>query len=322
MNKKQKDFCKAHNLTEGQFFGREGIDGNLYLSNLTSIPKGFNPTVEGDLYLSNLTSIPQGFNPIVGMDLYLNNLTHIHQGFNPIVGGTLDLSHLTSIPPGFNPTVGWNLHLSNLTSIPHGFNPTVGVDLFLRGLTSIPQGFNPKVGGDLYLSRLNSIPHGFNPTVGGDLYLNNSFQTSTTKPNKLLSWQDGKYISVDSIFTEVLHKKGNIYLVKQIGEQKEFYLVSDEKREFYAHGDTLKQATQDLQFKIAQDKIAKTPITMNTKISISHYRAITGACELGVKNWMKDNKITKKKILTSELLPILEKSNAYGYEKFKSLITF
>ena len=49
------------------------IEGDLYLNSLTSIPKGFNPTVGGDLYLNSLTSIPEGFNPKVGGYLYLGN---------------------------------------------------------------------------------------------------------------------------------------------------------------------------------------------------------------------------------------------------------
>ena len=137
----------------------------------------------------------------------------------------------------------------------------------------------------------------------------------------MLSWQDGKYIKVDGVFTEVIHKKENIYLVKEIGKTKEFYLISDETGEFYVHGDTLKEATADLHFKITQEKLSKDPITMNSIITPNHYRAITGACELGVKDWMRDNGITQDEMVASELLPILKKSNAYGYEKFKSLIT-
>ena len=45
------NFLKTHNLSESQFSGEEKISGDLYLSSLTSIPAGFNPTVGGDLYL-------------------------------------------------------------------------------------------------------------------------------------------------------------------------------------------------------------------------------------------------------------------------------
>ena len=51
-----------------------------------------------------------------GGSLYLSGLTSIPEGFNPTVGGSLDLSGLTSIPEGFNPTVGGSLDLSGLTA--------------------------------------------------------------------------------------------------------------------------------------------------------------------------------------------------------------
>jgi hypothetical protein len=66
----------------------------LYLNNLTSIPKGFNPTVSGSLELSSLTFIPEGFNPTVGGNFYLNKLTSIPKGFNPTVGGKFYLNKL------------------------------------------------------------------------------------------------------------------------------------------------------------------------------------------------------------------------------------
>jgi len=52
MNDKLAAFLKRHNIPESQ-----EVKGSLYLSSLTSIPEGFNPTVGGSLYLSSLTSI-------------------------------------------------------------------------------------------------------------------------------------------------------------------------------------------------------------------------------------------------------------------------
>jgi len=37
---------------------------------------------------------------------------------------------------------------------------------------------------------------------------------------------------------------------------------------------------------------------------------------------MQSNNIKKEEYKASELLPLLEKSNAYGLDKFKSMITF
>jgi hypothetical protein len=341
-----KSFCKNHNITEDQFLGKEKIAGNLDLRSLTSIPKGFNPTVGGNLYLRSLTSIPKGFNPTVGGDLYLSSLTSIPKGFNPTVGGYLYLSSLTSIPKGFNPTVGGYLYLSSLTSIPKGFNPTVGGDLYLSSLTSIPKGFNPTVGGyldlssltsipkgfnptvggDLYLSSLTSIPKGFNPTVGGDLYLSSGLKAEFKKMQNVplfrnyLSWRKGKYIKVDGILCEVLVARGNVYKIKIAGKLVESFLVTNGTD--WAHGATLKKANEDLHFKVISEKLKKDPIKKDTIITMQYYRIVTGACEQGCKSWMQQNGIPDEPIKAIDLLPILEKTNAYGKKQFKKLITF
>ena len=71
--------------------GKE-YQGSLDLSELTSIPQGFNPTVGGGLYLGNLTSIPSGFNPTVGGDLHLDGLTNIPDIVRKNVTGEVSLA--------------------------------------------------------------------------------------------------------------------------------------------------------------------------------------------------------------------------------------
>jgi hypothetical protein len=95
-----------------------------------------------------------------------------------------------------------------------------------------------------------------------------------------------------------------------------------EKDNFFAHGNDIKKAISDLQFKIVADKLKKEPIHEDTEITVNHYRLITGACELGVKSWMEQNNITVESIKAKDLLPILKKTNAYGLERFQNLITF
>ena len=132
-------------------------------------------------------------------------------------------------------------------------------------------------------------------------------------------WQNGKYVSADSILTEVLSKKGNAFKVRKISSTKEFWLVSN--GEVHAHGDTLHKATEDFEFKLISEKLKNEPINSDTIIDVKYYRLLTGACEMGVKDWM-DRNGAKQSYTASELLPILEKTNAYGVEKFKKLLTF
>jgi hypothetical protein len=254
-------------------------------------------------------------------------VTSLVEGFNPTVGGDLDLGSVTSLVEGFNPTVGGSLYLRSVTSLVEGFNPTVGGSLYLRSVTSLVEGFNPTVGGYLYLRSVTSLVEGFNPTVGGNLYLRSGLTAPTKKPgkiitskNKLLFWQNGKYVSADGIFTEVVSKKGNIYRVKKVHSQKEFYLVTDGST--HAHGDTLKEAKEDFDFKLISEKLKNEPIKADTIIDINYYRLITGACELGVRSFIEQHGLKKEKYKASELLPILEKNHAYGLERFKKLVAF
>jgi hypothetical protein len=106
-----------------------------------------------------------------------------------------------------------------------------------------------------------------------------------------------------------------------------------EKDGFYAHGETVKKSIQDLNFKIISEKLKKEPINKDTLITVKYYRLITGSCDMGCRNWLNQNNIDysidengetveKQPMKALDLLNILEKSNAYGVEKFKSLVTF
>ena len=102
-------------------------------------------------------------------------------------------------------------------------------------------------------------------------------------------------------------------------QKKACYVAMKDKH--FAHGETVRKAVTDLQFKLIAEKLKKDPIKKDTVITIQYYRIITGACEMGIKSWMKANK-AKDEYKAADLLPLLENTNAYGLEKFKSLITF
>ena len=104
--------------------------------------------------------------------------------------------------------------------------------------------------------------------------------------------------------------------------QKQPCFVS-EKDGFTAHGYTVKKSISDLQFKIVADKLKKEPINADTVVSINHYRLITGACEFGCKSWLEQNGLTEtEEMRADKLLPMLQKTGAWGYERFKQLVTF
>ena len=105
-----------------------------------------------------------------------------------------------------------------------------------------------------------------------------------------------------------------------------------EKESFFAHGTTVKKAISDLQFKIVAEKLKHQPIDKDTDLTVKYYRLLTGACDMGCRNWMKSNNIPfnivdgdtveTSPIKAKDLIPMLEKTNAFGIEKIKKLITF
>ncbi|TXG86461.1 MAG: hypothetical protein E6R13_00385 [Spirochaetes bacterium] len=126
-------------------------------------------------------------------------------------------------------------------------------------------------------------------------------------------------MKVDGIFTEVLSKKGNVYKVKKLKNEKEFFVVGDGNGNF-SHGDTIKEAKKDLIFKITNRpkedfKDLKLESVLNFKEAIECYRVITGACSFGTKDFVKTNGIEEKNYSINEIIKLTE--GYYGNETFK-----
>ena len=177
------------------------------------------------------------------------------------------------------------------------------------------------VGGGLDLSGLTSIPEGFNPTVGGWLDLRSGLKSSYKKLKKgyLLTWQDGKYLLADGIFTEVLSHRGNVYHVRKIADTKVIYLVTDGQGN-WSHGDSLREAKSDLMFKISNRtkddyKYLKLTDSLTFEEAITCYRVITGACSFGTKDFVINRlKNKQKKYTISEMIEVTK--GEYGNRAF------
>ena len=136
-----------------------------------------------------------------------------------------------------------------------------------------------------------------------------------------------KYSSVKKI------KTYTVYTAVNVGSIKTVFIAK--KDEYTAHGENVKKAIIDLEFKIITEKIKKDPILETTEFSFKKYRILTGSCYSGMRDFADLNNIKYKEtgdkehpiqelkpILAKDLLPILEKNNAYGVEKFKKLINW
>jgi len=300
------------------------VGGSLDLrgTQITSLPD--NLTVGGSLYLrgTQITSLPD--NLTVGGSLYLRGTQITSLPDNLTVGGSLDLrgTQITSLPD--NLTVGGSLELegTQITSLPD--NLTVGGSLDLEGtqITSLPD--NLTVGGSLYLrgTQITSLPD--NITVGGSLYLRGTQITDLSMVKKdvsFLSWKkNGKeYIKCDDRFSEVVSKRKNIWELKDLNKENRYFLITDGNGS-YSHGNIIKEAKEDLIFKLSdRDKSEyadlDTNMKFNFKFCIEMYHNITGACLVGIKNFIERKGIAKTENFTISEMAKITKGN-YGNDEF------
>ena len=90
--------------------------------------------------------------------------------------------------------------------------------------------------------------------------------------------------------------------------------------EHFSHGETIKQAKEDLKFKISdRDTSEYKNYTLDTSVTqaeaIRMYRIITGACEAGTKHFVSSLPKLKRKYKISEIIKLTK--GQFGAETFK-----
>jgi hypothetical protein len=317
-------------------------EGNFYCysNQLTSL-EGSPKEVGGSFYCSGnqLTSL-KGSPKEVGWNFYCyrNQLTSLEGSPNE-VGGNFDCSdnQLTSLK-GSPKEVGGSFSCYNnqLTSL-EGSPKEVGGDFscYNNQLTSL-EGSPEEVGGYFfcYNNQLTSL-EGSPEEVGGYFFCANNQLTSLKGSPKEHSGQvspliqerifDAKivkgYVYADGILEKLISRrtKGSleIFKTRKIGSKKEGYVVK--RGMTFSHGVTLKQAIEDLMFKVSDRdtskyKSWKVSQTKNKSELIQAYRKITGACESGVKSFLSSKKI-EDKMTVRKVIKLTE--GHYGHNEFK-----
>ena len=344
--KKQLSFCIEHKISFDQFIGKDIIEGSLCMSSVTELIEGFNPIVGGSLHLDSVTKLVKGFSPTVGGNLWLDSVTKLVKGFSPTVGGNLYIPLVTKLIKGFNPTVGRSLYMNSVTKLVKGFNPIIGDDLSMDSVKKLVEGFNPSVGWSLSLNSVTKLVKGFNPTVGGNLtmdsvteviegfnptlglnvYLNSVIDRDSISFTKIngdfIDFKNG-YISCNGIFMEVDSHRGNVWVGHKIGSKKKIFLVTDGNNK-YSHGETIKEAKEDLIFKVDGRRpddfkhLTQESVLLMSE-AIAAYRVITGACGFGVKDYLK-NRLPKEKKEFSMTEVIELTKDEYGGNMFSDFI--
>ncbi len=117
-------------------------------------------------------------------------------------------------------------------------------------------------------------------------------------------------------------KRDGITIIKAIdfyNTDEECYIVKE--GELNAHGETLQQALEDLQYKKIKSEEVQAiikEIKKTGKVNKAQYRAITGACQYGTNKFCEEHSITVDEIELSELKKIL--IDDYGARRFWELI--
>ena len=110
-----------------------------------------------------------------------------------------------------------------------------------------------------------------------------------------------------------------IYNAQFFGNFENCFIAQRDK--YYAHGETIKQAIEDVNFKFLQKTVNLDNLILEIKkrgdMSISEYRLLTGACSVGVNGFLKEKGIKKTKLSINKVLEITK--GHYGGDKIYNL---
>ena len=225
-----------------------------------------------------------------------------HEG-NLIVGKASDwdkYKHLTKI------TGSLYLQDTKITSLPD--NLTVGGSLDLRGtaITSLPD--NLTVGGYLYLrgTAITKSPKTIKtPAPDFSITLKASIEVKLNLKG---------FSIADGILARILSSKGRTKKICIVGKKEQSYLITDGHGNF-AHGKTIKEAQADLVYKVVAKFDGKLPKSATGKEWIGIYRAVTGACGTGVRNFVEQTGKSLDDTYTAKEIAKLVQGK-FGADKF------
>jgi hypothetical protein len=171
-------------------------------------------------------------------------------------------------------------------------------------------------------------------TVGGDISINsnatldapklkneNDVTAKTTCQTRLaVSFKKKGLVKIDGILSYLFSRKKLkdliVFKVKIVGKLKFSFIVQREQQ--YSHGETVKKAIESLRYKLSDrdtNEFKKWKLTTIISLddAIQAYRAITGACELGVRNFCESVKVPEK-LTVKKAIEMTD--GKYGSDKF------
>ena len=192
---------------------------------------------------------------------------------------------------------------------------SAGGDLHLRSLTTLPEGVTLSAGGYLYLSSLTTLPEGV--TLSALQVLGNFRQTYR---GESLEPIDGTVMAMGEA-----HQVGaaTVCAARYLGSPAESEKCFVAKvGEHTAHGATAREAIEDATAKAGPADVAGivAEIKKTGVVNRAQYRALTGACREGVRQWCRTHNVADD----VESLPLADvlrlTSGNYGGERLAAVI--
>ena len=268
------------------------VDGTAKLEALTSVGGGLYVYGTAKLDAPALTSVGGGLSVYNTAKLDAPVLTSVG-GYLRVYGtGKLDAPALTSV--GGYLSVDGAAKLDALTS--------VGGDLSVNGTAKLDAPALTSVGGYLRVYNTAKLPKNI---VGNDAKAKQmaiSLRFNLRVALRMSFLLNG-FLFADGILGKVLGKKeigaNVVYELAIRGGLKKTFCVQN--GETFSHGDTIEKAIADLRYKISDRDTSKFEHWKNNldqKITVDEaiaaYRTITGACEMGTKQFVESIDVPEK----------------------------
>ena len=212
-------------------------------------------------------------------------------------------------------SAGGHLYLGSLTTLPEGVTLSAGGYLDLGSLTTLPEGVTLSAGGSLYLGSLTTLPEGV--TLSATQVLGSLRQ----------EWRGQSLRPIDGIVMTMVgdeHRVGaaNVRTARYFGCAEGAAVYVAEVAGHTAHGETAREAIEDATAKAGPANVEQVVAAIKSSgaITRAQYRALTGACREGVRQWCRSHGVGDD----VEAMPIADvlrnTSGYYGGERLAALL--
>lgn len=209
--------------------------------------------------------------------------------------GFVDLPRLTTLSEGVTFKNRGYVDLRCLTTLPEGVTFENGGSVYLTSLTSMPESVTFENGGSVDLTSLTSMPEGVTFENGGYVDLRGLSGDHFYKGKlRRFCYVDGMTMLIKRSKTHgdyVVHE-ARYFGGGDISKLPSCYIA--ERDECFAHGKTVKEAIEDLQYKLNQDadkKAVAADIVSTGRVTLNQFHQITGACREGVRQHLSERGI-------------------------------